>query len=1095
MRTPVPGALLFLGLALQTVSASEAEAVSAKAAEFFEKKIRPVLVAECVDCHNAEKQKGGLRLDHREAWKKGGDSGPAIVPGDVKESLLLRTIRHEEEDLKMPSKAPKLDAAVIADFEEWVRMGAPDPRDAPSGLVKGGSKWPELLEMRRTWWSLQPVRPTEVPGGENAGGKAVEAGHPVDLFLRAKQRENGLEPAGPAPASAVLRRLSYTLTGLPPQPAQALTFEKAYAADPRRAVEEAVEAFLGSERFGEHWARHWMDLMRYAETHGSETDQPLPMAWQYRDYLVRAFNQDVPLDALIREHIAGDLLPNPRISASGMNESSVGPAHFRMVEHGENAVDTREDQIRVLDNQIDVVGKAFQGMTIACARCHDHKFDAISQRDYYALQGVLASGHLGQRVIDTPQHLNQFNPQLDEALEAVRQGLAREWRSAADRIGRGIPETLEQEDGWKQAFREASKNPAHPLRAWSQLGQGNLAGQWEQLRQSVEKERTDLKEANARNFKRVWDFREGKAEGWLRSGAGLEEKPEPGRFSIFGSGDLLLDGLCPPGLITHRFSTRQHGIFVSPAFTIETGRISVRAVGFDGLVRLVPDNYAVARRFQSKAVLMESGDGWYMLDDKELPDPDRRKGQRARLEFVTREDSSVPVGLAARRVANNVKLGSEADRPRDSYFGVAEIVVHRRPNKEVPKLETSGLHLLLQKKAPATRQELAGLYAEVLRESVDAWAIHAATEDQVAFLNAFLSPGLLPVHLSKMPALGPVVEKYRELNSKVPVPRRAPGFQELESSDAPLLARGDHKSPGERVPRGYLEVLGGGAYKTVQSGRLELAAQIASRENPLTARVMANRLWYWVYGEGIVPTVDNFGRMGEKPTHPELLEYLAARLVEKGWSLKEGLRFLLATETFRTRSLPSSEAQKTDPSNRWLSHMRVRRLDAESIRDSLVQISGRLEPGKGGVPEVNYQDGNMKDRSLYLRVHRSRLSQFLGVFDAPQPFTTFGRRDATTVPAQSLTLLNGQLAGQCAQGFANRSRAGKQQPAERLEGMFLEALARKPRESEARVFLEFLERSTAELCGAGEPRNKAESDSWGHVAHALINLKEFIYIP
>lgn len=1076
-------AAVLLSAALQSATgAAEPDPV-----EFFERKIRPVLVAECVDCHNGEKQKGGLRLDHREAWKKGGDSGPAIVPGDPKESLLLRTIRHEEEDLKMPSKAPKLDAAVIADFEAWVRMGAPDPREAPTGVGKSGSKWEELLAMRRTWWSLQPVQPVEVPGQQGA------AAHPVDRFLRVKQREQGLMPSGAAPASAVLRRVSYTLTGLPPRPEQATAFEKAYAADPARAVEEAVDGFLASERFGEHWARHWMDLMRYSETHGSETDQPLPMAWQYRDYLVRAFNQDVPLDALIREHLAGDLLETPRVSGDGLNESSVGPAHFRMVEHGENAVDTREDQIRVLDNQIDVVGKAFQGMTIACARCHDHKFDAISQRDYYALQGVFASAHMGQRVIDTPEHLNRVNGALEEALEAVRQGLAREWRGASDRIANEIPEALEQEDGWKQAFWEATKDAAHPLRAWSQLGQENIGRQWEELRQTVEKERTDLKEANVRNFKKVWDFREGNAEGWMRSGAGLEAKPEPGRFSIFGSGDILLDGLCPPALMTHRFSMRQHGIFVSPAFTIETGRISVRAFGFDGLVRLVPDNYAVARRFHSKTVLMENKDGWHMLGGTELPDPDRRKGQRARLEFVTREDSSIPVE-SAKTPDPLVKSVPKNAQPRDSFFGVAEIVFHHRKTNEVPKLEASGLHLLLRKKAPETRDGLKRVYAEVLREAVDAWAGHRATEDQVAFLNAFVAPGLLPVHLSEMPLMRPLVERYRALNREVPKPRRAPGLQEVESSDAPLLTRGDHKSPAETVPRGYLEVLGGGAYKTSQSGRLELARQIASRENPLTARVMANRIWHWVYGVGIVPTVDNFGRMGEKPTHPELLEYLAGRLVEKGWSLKEGLRFLLSTETFRSSSLPSLEAQKTDPANQWLSHMRVRRLEAESIRDSLLQLSGNLETKLGGPSEISV-DGNMKNRSLYLAVRRTHLSQFLGVFDAPQPFTTFGRRDVTTVPAQSLTLLNGPLAARCADLWEKQIAVQKKNPQERLEWMFTSAFARKPTESESQVLLDFLGRSREELSGPASPAVQMERQAWSHLAHALINLKEFIYIP
>ncbi|MEI7774268.1 MAG: PSD1 and planctomycete cytochrome C domain-containing protein [Verrucomicrobiota bacterium] len=1058
-------AAIFTALASHSVHSAETDPI-----EFFEKKIRPVLITECVDCHNAEKQKGGLRLDHREAWKKGGDSGASIVPGDPKGSLLLRSIRHEEDDLKMPSKAPKLDAAVIADFEAWVKMGAPDPRDEPSKTTESGgnsggnsgSKWEQLLAMRRTWWSLQPVRLVEVP---NAAGGPV---HPVDRFLRVKQAEKGLAPAGPAAASAVLRRLSYVLTGLPPEPEHALRFETEYAADPARAVETAVDGFLASARFGEHWARHWMDLMRYTETHGSETDQPLPMAWQYRDYLVRAFNQNVPLDSLIREHLAGDLLPKPRLSADGLNESSVGPAHFRMVEHGENAVDTREDQVRVLDNQIDVVSKAFQGMTVACARCHDHKFDAISQRDYYALQGVFASAHMGQRVVDTPEHLNRLNGALEQAQETLRQGLAKEWIKAAERLRAEFPETFEQEDAWKQAFSEAQKDTAHPLHAWLKIKNENLPQQWEALRKKSESEQAAIKESNATHFKKVWDFREGQAEGWLRSGAGLEQKPEAGRFGVSESGDRLLEGLYPPALLSHWFSSRQHGIMISPAFTIETGRISVRAFGFDGLVRLVPDNYAVARRFNSKAVLLEEKDGWYMLNDRELPNPDRRKGQRARLEFVTREVSSIPVNYV-KPPAPKSKPGSKSKPAEDSFFGVAEIVFHNRKNNEVPKLETSGLRLLLQKKAPASRAELAGLYSEVLSEAVEAWARHSATEDQVAFLNAFLSPGLLPVHVSELASLQPMVERYRALHREVPQPRRAPGLLELEASDAPLLTRGDHKSPADLVPRGYLEVLGKGPFQTQHSGRLELAEQIASAQNPLTARVMANRIWHWVYGAGIVPTVDNFGRMGEQPTHPELLEYLAARLVEKDWSLKEGLRFLLTTETFRSSSKPSLEAQTKDPANQWLTHMRVRRLEAEA---------------------------DMGRRSVYLAVSRSKMNPFLGVFDAPQPFTTFGRRDITTVPAQSLTLLNGPLATKCADLWSARvlKASSPQMAEERLESMFWSAFARRPTQKEARVLLDVLERLRTESQDAASP-TKAETEAWGHLAHTLINLKEFIYLP
>jgi hypothetical protein len=348
------------------------------------------------------------------------------------------------------------------------------------------------------------------------------------------------------------------------------------------------------------------------------------------------------------------------------------------------------------------------------------------------------------------------------------------------------------------------------------------------------------------------------------------------------------------------------------------------------------------------------------------------------------------------------------------------------------------------------------------------------------------------VTLSELPELKPLVAEYRAAESRVSVPVRAPGIYDMAGEDAPLLERGNHTLTKEPVPRGYLEVLGKGPFRSTGSGRLELAQQIASAENPLTARVMANRIWHWVYGVGIVPTVDNFGRMGEKPTHPELLEYLASRLVEKGWSLKDMLRFLVNTETFRAGSQAPPGADAVDPANQWLSHMRVRRLDAESIRDSLLQASGSLVDALGG-PSLGEAD--MTRRSIYLQVRRAVPNVFLGTFDAPNPFTTFGKRDVTNVPAQSLTLLNGTFATRCASAWAGRllKTPPDAPPEARIEGMFLSAFARPPRPEETRALLECLDRLRKETPGAADPR-KGELEAWSHLAHVLFNLKEFIYL-
>ncbi|HYR57069.1 MAG TPA: DUF1549 domain-containing protein, partial [Chthoniobacteraceae bacterium] len=459
LRAVLPVALLIVCALI--ASAADAP-ITDEQREFFENKIRPVIAAECNECHNATKHKGGLRLDYRGGWQKGGDSGETIVPGNATKSLLITSIRHDDPDLKMPAKAPKLDDRIIADFEKWVNMGAPDPRDQPPAEQGGKPTWKELLASRRGWWSLQPVEKPAVPEVKNRAWSE----HPVDRFLLAKMEEHGLAPARDADPRTVIRRLTFALTGLPPTAAEVEEFVREFSkttndkvtgwqgdkvtnenvtpspshlvtpsSSPReRAIGKLVDRLLASPRFGEHWGRHWLDLMRYAETHGSEGDPEIREAWRYRDYVIRALNADVPIDQFIREQIAGDLLPQPRVSPDGFNESLLGTAQFRLVEHGFQPIDTLDDQVKAVDNQIDVVSKAFQGLTVSCARCHDHKFDAISQRDYYAIYGIFASCRPAQVTIDTPELQSKNRAALEQLHSRIKAALADAWTVAADKI-------------------------------------------------------------------------------------------------------------------------------------------------------------------------------------------------------------------------------------------------------------------------------------------------------------------------------------------------------------------------------------------------------------------------------------------------------------------------------------------------------------------------------------------------------------------------------------------------------------------------------------------------------------------------------------
>ncbi len=1083
---------MFLFLCATARAATAAEPAGGGAGvDFFERRIRPMLVAECQECHSSAKRKGSLALDHRRGWRKGGDSGPAIIPGDPARSLLIQAISHTHLELKMPQKAPKLSAAKIADFVEWVRMGAPDPRDeADATAASGRSDWPALLAARRDWWSLQPLRKPALPAVRNRDW----SDHPVDRFLLAGLEKHRLEPARAADPRTLLRRLNFVLIGLPPEPGEIEDFVGAFQRETASAIEQAADRLLASPHFGERWARHWMDLVRYAETHGSEGDPDIPHAWQYRDYLTRAFNADVGLDQLIREHIAGDLLPEPRLNAAdGLNESIIGPAFFRLVEHGFQPVDSLEEQVRTVENQIDVFGKAFQGLTLACARCHDHKFDAISQRDYYALHGIFASARPGQVTIDTPDLLKRHRDELKRLKGEIKLELAEAWMAAAEKVSERLRSSSANENGpaarrdaleaarkepWKLALEDAAENRENPLHAWARLrdkdGEAFASG-WRELSGALNRELETRRSFNRERFRPLWDLAGGDYQKWFKHGAGLPDTPSPnGEFFIETDGDAVLTGLLPAGVYTHRFSERHNGVLVSPRFRLDSA-LSVRMMANKGgAVRLIVDNYPLGNNDTYPRARPESTAlAWQRLDTT------YRKGSWAYLEFTTVEDSTRP------------ERGKNAKNDGRSSFGVAEVVLH--DHREAPKAKAIPAALLYRGEPPQSVAKLAERYQELVIEAVDAWRANTLDREQVAFLDDLVRRRLLPAHLPELESCRPLVARYRELESDVPVPRRAPGVIEAAGHDAPFLVRGDHAQPSDPVPRRYLEVLGSSRCDAPGSGRLELARAITSPDNPLTSRVMVNRVWQHVFGQGLVPTVDNFGRLGELPSHPELLDYLAVRFQEMNGSPKKMLRFLVTTRAFQMSSEASEPALKMDPSNAWLQHMAVRRLDAEAIRDSMLAVSGAFNPQLHG-PPVRSSPLDHGRRSIYLPVRRSAAHPFLEVFDAPRPTTTRGRRDVTTLPAQSLTLLNDPFVTTLAANWAGELVKDQSPTVEaRIERMFVRALGRPPLPDELLVAREYLDQTAAAKGSADEPLRSLPSP-WAALAQSLFNLKEFIYL-
>jgi Protein of unknown function (DUF1553)/Protein of unknown function (DUF1549)/Planctomycete cytochrome C/Concanavalin A-like lectin/glucanases superfamily len=1365
-----------------SIAAGAVAAPTPEQTEFFERKIRPVLAAECYECHAGKKAKGGLKLDWRGAVEKGGDTGPAIVPGNAAKSLLIQTIRHEDADLKMPKNGAKLDDDVIADFVAWVNMGAPDPRDQPpSEQLAGASTWDTTLALRKAWWSFQPRRQPPIPNPADA----TWSDHPVDRFLLAKMESRGLQPAPDADPRAIIRRLSFAVTGLPPKPDEIETFvhewQSAEAAAPgtnggrerasQSAIRNSTDRLLSSPQFGECWARHWMDLTRYAETHGSEGDPEIREAWRYRDYLIRAFNSDVPWDRLIREHLAGDLLPDPRWNAAeGINESILGIASLRLNEHGFQPVDTLDEQVKTVDNQIDVISKAFQGLTVSCARCHDHKFDAIGQRDFYALYGILASSRPAQVMIDSPAKLEETRSKLTALKSQIRAALADAWMIAAqnapahlrgetpddreseklqahiaeaerqlneieasararvlqartgppspqgpaqatavpspvarwsfkedarDSIGAlhgellggavvkngslvlngadacfqtpplpitlrektleawAAPENLEQRGGgvltvetlngavfdsivfaekdarqwmvgsnnfhrtqglngpaetdtegkfvhlaavfradnsialfrngapygapytpsgndaalrnfaaggsrilmgrrhtgggraffagqikearlydralageeiaasfsagpegvsadelerameparrsqrialqrglqdlraklaalpahgdpWKKILEQAQKEAANPLRAWVHLR--GMAGaefteRWTAMAKEWREEQESIHAENRQQCPTHWNLASDDAAQWFREGAlKPEDRAQPGDFSIEPSGSRILTGLYPAGVYSNLLSQKFGGLLTSPRFKIETDNISVKAMGGKGAaVRLIVDNYPLGvNPIFPKASLDQDRPGWVRLDTA------YRKGSWAYLEFGTYDDLTRPI----------LAKGQPGPEDGRSFFGVSQVTFQDRP--QPPREEDVAAALLFEEPMPGGADELAAKYGSLLTEAIGAWRKNSLSEPQRAFLDFFIGNDLLPSDLAALPALGPLLSEYRRIETEMPALRHAPGVMEARGHDAPLLPRGDYKKPGELIPRGYLQALDFGSFRTPLSGRLELANAIADPRNPLTARVMVNRIWYHLFGRGLVPTVDNFGRLGERPTNPDLLDFLADRFVKDGWSCKQMIRFLVTSRAYRMSSQGSPKSAEVDPGNELLSHFRVRRLEAESIRDSLLSVSGQLSPQMYGPPEPI---GDRSRRSIYLAVRRNSLSPFLAIFDAPKPFSTLGRRDATNVPAQSLALLNDPFVISLAAKWAGEVLAGSPDasPESRVAAMFESAFGRPPRPDEQESVRKYLEARAND----GAPKERV----WQDLAQSLFNLKEFLYL-
>jgi hypothetical protein len=997
-----------------------------------------------------------------------------------------------------------------------------------AGLAPAESpSWEVVLRDRREWWSLQPVSKPAVPAVRDAAWSA----HAVDRFLLARLEAAGLQPAADADRHTLVRRLSLVLTGLPPMPDEV----EAARNDPSPDwYEKVVDRLLASPHFGERWARHWLDVVRFTETHGNEWNYEVHHAWRYRDYLIRAFNQDVPYDQFVREHIAGDVLAQPRRNpADGANESVIGTAFYRFGEaNHDDCIAIRSIGFDLADNQIDTLTKAFQATTVACARCHDHKLDAISMKDYYALLGILRSSRQVSHTIDAPETNAKPMRRLRELKAEIRKELGEVWRSEARDVGRYFlaaqarrtnrPDAAElvkgldakRLDAWVAALQAEKAPPEDPLSPWRSLastGPADFPTAWQKLADGWARSERERAEFNQKQFTTLADFRTGNLAGWQAGGHGLRDGPTRcGDFVLGHEGDTLLKAVLPAGCFTDTLSDKLNGTLRSPPLSGGARRISFQVMGqHSSAVRLVSNNCQL--NYHNYRALTSDELRWVTFT---LPDDSDALGVYAEL-MTMFDNPKFPDQLSALGGdKENYRLPWEkaAANPR-SFFGVTRVVLHDGP--DAPKPEASHLRALFaaapKDDTPVSLEVLAARYTAAVDAAVRAWADDRTTEDDVRWLDALLRRGQLGNSVRLTPRLEALAAAYRDTEKELALPRVVPGVADFGPGfDQPLLQRGDNGRPGELVPRRYLEVVSkpGERFVTAGSGRRELAERIVRADNPLTARVMVNRVWHHLFGAGLVRTVDDFGHVGERPSHPELLDYLGARFVEDGWSVKRLIRSLVLTRAFRMADRGSPAAREVDPQNRLLQHYPARRMEAEAIRDSILAASGRLDRTLYGPSVQPFRETENADRrlfpgpldgagrrSVYIKNNLMESPKFLGVFNFPGGKVTQGRRDVTNVPAQALALLNDAFVLQQADVWAGRlvARPDASQTA-RVEWMVQVALGRPPRPEE-RTRLEEAVALFAELHGVQEAQILRSRAVWKDVAHTLFNLKEFLTVP
>lgn len=904
--------------------------------DFFEKRIRPVLVQHCYQCHSQQAAKkdelrGGLLLDSRAGVLAGGESGLTLVAGNPAEGTLLSSLNYDFYEMPPSGKLP---AEVIADFKVWIEMGAADPREGD--VVKTTAI---DIQAGKEFWAYRPIKVKDVP--EHQGARTS-----IDAYIGSALKTAGLKPAKKASRQVLIRRLYYDLLGLPPTPEQIEAF---VIDDGHEAYAKLVHELLKSPRFGERWGRHWLDVVRYAESvtlRGLIYDQ----AWRYRDYVIESFNDDVPLNEFIKQQISGDLLETDDYQQRRKN--LIATAYLAMGNNNLEDQDKAKLRMDAVDEQLETIGRGLLGQTIGCARCHDHKFDPIPTKDYYALAGILKS---------TESIVNA-------------------------NVGRWVEEELPL--------------PVEQLKA----------------SQKVREQLVILKSE-------------------------LAKLTKDSKVGAIGVEDVM-------------------GIVVDDADAVLTGTWKKS----NSVKRFVGSGYQFA----------SSG----AADTTAIFQPSEELEGVYEVRFAYAYENNRPKQLSVEvwdADGSRVTVLNETTVPAvDGHFdslGTYRFEKGMKPRVIVDTSKSSAGAVVIDAVQFLTKQQVANSAKVMSPENQnDPQAIAARVKE-------------LEAEVKELEKRVPKKEVYMTVR------------EQKEIADTQVHIRGDVHNLGDDVPRGFLQVASYGASPVIsqgESGRVELGNWITSDSNPLTSRVFANRVWGWLMGVGLVRTPDNFGVTGENPSHPELLDYLATQLKTNGWSTKQLIFEIVMSDAYQRVSSPTEALQNQDPENRLLGYMNRRRMDAESILDAMLQVSGKLDLTMGGPTIVS---GTKNDygyphkgyrRAVYWPVFRNSLPEVFQVFDYPNPSVVVGQRDVSSTSPQALFMLNNSKVIEYCDLAAQRYLAmAELDDQTRFALISLAVLGREPTQRELEVSLAFVQQANSQ---------QMRRQIWARVIQAVFASVDFRYI-